>query len=61
MALLYRNAQSRVLEHALFSANPSTAFMAVYDFAAEVSATRPVYMRLMANANDDTPALLRAD
>lgn len=60
MALLYRsNAQSRVLEHALFSANlPYRVYGGLRFFERAEIKHALAYMRLMANANDDT-ALLR--
>lgn len=60
MALLYRsNAQSRVLEHALFSAKlPYRVYGGLRFFERAEIKHALAYMRLMANANDDT-ALLR--
>lgn len=60
MALLYRsNAQSRVLEHALFSANlPYRVYGGLRFFERAEIKHALAYMRLIANANDDT-ALLR--
>jgi DNA helicase II / ATP-dependent DNA helicase PcrA len=60
MALLYRsNAQSRILEHALFSANlPYRVYGGLRFFERAEIKHALAYMRLMANANDDT-ALLR--
>ncbi len=60
MALLYRsNAQSRILEHALFSANlPYRVYGGLRFFERAEIKHALAYMRLMANANDDM-ALLR--
>jgi DNA helicase II / ATP-dependent DNA helicase PcrA len=60
MALLYRsNAQSRVLEHALFSANiPYRVYGGLRFFERAEIKHALAYMRLISNANDDT-ALLR--
>ncbi len=60
IALLYRsNAQSRILEHALFSANlPYRVYGGLRFFERAEIKHALAYMRLMANANDDT-ALLR--
>lgn len=60
MALLYRsNAQSRILEHALFSANlPYRVYGGLRFFERAEIKHALAYMRLVANANDDT-ALLR--
>jgi DNA helicase II / ATP-dependent DNA helicase PcrA len=60
MALLYRsNAQSRVLEHALFSANlPYRVYGGLRFFERAEIKHALAYMRLITNANDDT-ALLR--
>jgi len=60
MALLYRsNAQSRILEHALFSANlPYRVYGGLRFFERAEIKHALAYMRLIANANDDT-ALLR--
>ncbi|PKO47386.1 MAG: DNA helicase II [Betaproteobacteria bacterium HGW-Betaproteobacteria-22] len=60
IALLYRsNAQSRVLEHALFSANlPYRVYGGLRFFERAEIKHALAYMRLIANANDDT-ALLR--
>lgn len=60
MAMLYRsNAQSRVLEHALFSANlPYRVYGGLRFFERAEIKHALAYMRLIANANDDT-ALLR--
>ena len=60
IALLYRsNAQSRILEHALFSANlPYRVYGGLRFFERAEIKHSLAYMRLIANANDDT-ALLR--
>lgn len=60
MALLYRsNAQSRILEHALFSAKlPYRVYGGLRFFERAEIKHALAYMRLMSNANDDT-ALLR--
>lgn len=60
IALLYRsNAQSRVLEHALFSANlPYRVYGGLRFFERAEIKHALAYMRLIANAHDDT-ALLR--
>jgi DNA helicase-2/ATP-dependent DNA helicase PcrA len=60
MALLYRsNAQSRILEHALFSANlPYRVYGGLRFFERAEIKHALAYMRLIANANDDM-ALLR--
>ena len=60
IALLYRsNAQSRILEHALFSANlPYRVYGGLRFFERAEIKHALAYMRLIANANDDT-ALLR--
>lgn len=60
IALLYRsNAQSRVLEHALFSANlPYRVYGGLRFFERAEIKHAMAYMRLMANPEDDT-ALLR--
>ena len=60
IALLYRsNAQSRILEHALFSANlPYRVYGGLRFFERAEIKHAIAYMRLIANANDDT-ALLR--
>lgn len=60
MALLYRsNAQSRILEQALFSANlPYRVYGGLRFFERAEIKHALAYMRLIANANDDT-ALLR--
>jgi DNA helicase-2/ATP-dependent DNA helicase PcrA len=60
MALLYRsNAQSRILEHTLFSANiPYRVYGGLRFFERAEIKHALAYMRLVANANDDT-ALLR--
>lgn len=60
IALLYRsNAQSRVLEHALFSANlPYRVYGGLRFFERAEIKHALAYMRLIANANDDA-ALLR--
>ncbi len=60
IALLYRsNAQSRILEHALFSANlPYRVYGGLRFFERMEIKHALAYMRLIANANDDT-ALLR--
>ncbi len=60
IALLYRsNAQSRILEHALFSANlPYRVYGGLRFFERAEIKHALAYMRLVANANDDT-ALLR--
>ena len=60
IAMLYRsNAQSRVLEHALFSANlPYRVYGGLRFFERAEIKHALAYMRLIANANDDT-ALLR--
>ena len=60
IALLYRsNAQSRVLEHALFSANlPYRVYGGLRFFERAEIKHALAYMRLMANPEDDT-ALLR--
>jgi len=60
MALLYRsNAQSRILEQALFSANlPYRVYGGLRFFERAEVKHALAYMRLIANANDDT-ALLR--
>ena len=60
IALLYRsNAQSRILEHALFSANlPYRIYGGLRFFERAEIKHALAYMRLIANANDDT-ALLR--
>lgn len=60
IALLYRsNAQSRVLEHALFSENlPYRVYGGLRFFERAEIKHALAYMRLIANANDDT-ALLR--
>ena len=60
IALLYRsNAQSRILEHALFSANlPYRVYGGLRCFERAEIKHALAYMRLIANANDDT-ALLR--
>ncbi|MDO9366729.1 MAG: UvrD-helicase domain-containing protein [Methylotenera sp.] len=60
IALLYRsNAQSRILEHALFSANlPYRVYGGLRFFERAEVKHALAYMRLIANANDDT-ALLR--
>ena len=60
MALLYRsNAQSRILEHALFSANIAYRVYGGLRFFERAEIKHALaYMRLIANANDDT-ALLR--
>ena len=60
IALLYRsNAQSRVLEHALFSANmPYRVYGGLRFFERAEIKHALAYMRLIANANDDT-AMLR--
>lgn len=60
VALLYRsNAQSRILEHALFSANlPYRVYGGLRFFERTEIKHALAYMRLIANANDDT-ALLR--
>lgn len=60
MALLYRsNAQSRILEHTLFSANiPYRVYGGLRFFERAEIKHALAYMRLIANANDDT-ALLR--
>ena len=60
MALLYRsNAQSRILEHALFAANLSYRVYGGLRFFERAEIKHALaYMRLIANANDDT-ALLR--
>jgi len=60
IALLYRsNAQSRVLEHGLFSANlPYRVYGGLRFFERSEIKHALAYMRMIANANDDT-ALLR--
>lgn len=60
IALLYRsNAQSRILEHTLFSANiPYRVYGGLRFFERAEIKHALAYMRLIANANDDT-ALLR--
>ncbi len=60
IAMLYRsNAQSRVIEHALFSANlPYRVYGGLRFFERAEIKHSLAYMRLIANANDDT-ALLR--
>ena len=60
IALLYRsNAQSRILEHALFSANlPYRVYGGLRFFERAEIKHALAYMRLIATANDDT-ALLR--
>jgi len=60
IALLYRsNAQSRILEHALFNANLSYRVYGGLRFFERAEIKHALaYMRLIANANDDT-ALLR--
>ncbi len=60
IALLYRsNAQSRILEHGLFSANlPYRVYGGLRFFERAEIKHALAYMRLIANANDDT-ALLR--
>lgn len=60
IALLYRsNAQSRILEHSLFSANlPYRVYGGLRFFERAEIKHSLAYMRLIANANDDT-ALLR--
>lgn len=60
MALLYRsNAQSRILEHTLFSANiPYRVYGGLRFFERAEVKHALAYMRLIANAHDDT-ALLR--
>jgi DNA helicase-2/ATP-dependent DNA helicase PcrA len=60
MALLYRsNAQSRILEHVLFAANiPYRVYGGLRFFERAEIKHALAYMRLIANANDDT-ALLR--
>lgn len=60
MALLYRsNAQSRILEHTLFSANiPYRVYGGLRFFERVEIKHALAYMRLIANAHDDT-ALLR--
>ena len=60
IALLYRsNAQSRILEHALFPANlPYRVYGGLRFFERAEIKHALAYMRLIANANDDT-ALLR--
>lgn len=60
IALLYRsNAQSRILEHALFSANlPYRVYGGLRFFERAEIKHALAYMRLIANAHDDT-ALLR--
>lgn len=60
MALLYRsNAQSRILEHVLFSANIAYRVYGGLRFFERAEIKHALaYMRLIANANDDT-ALLR--
>ena len=60
IALLYRsNAQSRILEHALFAANlPYRVYGGLRFFERAEIKHALAYMRLIANANDDT-ALLR--
>ncbi len=60
IALLYRSiAQSRILEHALFSANlPYRVYGGLRFFERAEIKHALAYMRLIANANDDT-ALLR--
>lgn len=60
IALLYRsNAQSRILEHALFSASlPYRVYGGLRFFERAEIKHALAYMRLIANANDDT-ALLR--
>ena len=60
MALLYRsNAQSRILEHTLFSANiPYRVYGGLRFFERAEIKHALAYMRLIANANDDI-ALLR--
>jgi DNA helicase-2/ATP-dependent DNA helicase PcrA len=60
IALLYRsNAQSRILEHALFNANlPYRVYGGLRFFERAEIKHALAYMRLIANANDDT-ALLR--
>ncbi len=60
IALLYRsNAQSRILEHALFTANlPYRVYGGLRFFERAEIKHALAYMRLIANANDDT-ALLR--
>lgn len=60
MALLYRsNAQSRILEHTLFSSNiPYRVYGGLRFFERAEVKHALAYMRLIANANDDT-ALLR--
>ena len=60
MALLYRsNAQSRILEHALFAANlPYRVYGGLRFFERAEIKHALAYMRLITNANDDT-ALLR--
>lgn len=60
MALLYRsNAQSRILEHTLFSANiPYRVYGGLRFFERAEIKHALAYMRLIANAHDDT-ALLR--
>jgi len=60
IALLYRsNAQSRILEHAFFSANlPYRVYGGLRFFERAEIKHALAYMRLIANANDDT-ALLR--
>lgn len=60
IALLYRsNAQSRILEHTLFSANiPYRVYGGLRFFERAEIKHSLAYMRLIANANDDT-ALLR--
>ena len=60
IAMLYRsNAQSRILEHALFAANlPYRVYGGLRFFERAEIKHALAYMRLIANANDDT-ALLR--
>ncbi|MDX1915418.1 MAG: 3'-5' exonuclease [Methylophilus sp.] len=60
IALLYRsNAQSRILEHTLFAANiPYRVYGGLRFFERAEIKHAMAYMRLIANANDDT-ALLR--
>ncbi|MFM9836237.1 MAG: UvrD-helicase domain-containing protein [Methylophilaceae bacterium] len=60
IALLYRsNAQSRILEHALFAANiPYRVYGGLRFFERAEIKHALAYMRLISNANDDT-ALLR--
>lgn len=59
IALLYRsNAQSRVLEHALFTANlPYRVYGGLRFFERAEIKHALAYMRLIANANDDTAFL----